>query len=170
MAYIDRSSEDKLECHINVGMTGALRGGVIWRLVFIYSPHHMHICVYLQHIPCLHILFEALPTTDADLFFEITKAQMVLHSASIQAAVPLWSPTWGFYLVILLFHCIPLRGAMQHPEGRNKYPGPFLSSTTHSRQWRQERRQGGRKNGPFYVWTTTEGNLKLTIYCNDEPN
>lgn len=49
----------------------------------------MHICVYLQHIPRLHILFEALPTTDADLFFEITKAQMVLHSASIQAAVPL---------------------------------------------------------------------------------
>lgn len=34
MAYIDRSSEDKLECHINVGMTGALWGGL---LQFKYS-------------------------------------------------------------------------------------------------------------------------------------
>ena len=31
----------------------------------------------------------------------------MLHYASIQTAAPLWSPPRGFYLVILLFHCIP---------------------------------------------------------------
>lgn len=75
-------------------MKGALRGGLLQfqysvRYEDEYSPHHTSRCAYLRHIPCLHILFEALPTTDTDLFFEITKAHMVLHSASIQAAVPL---------------------------------------------------------------------------------
>lgn len=130
------------------------------RKVFIYSHHHMHICVFICSITCLHILVETVPSMSADSFFEIAKA---LHSASIQAAALLWSPTRGFYLVILLFHCIPLRNAMQHPEGCNKYPGPSLSSITHSRQWRRERKEEEEKGrflfelerGGIYSWPYT---------------
>lgn len=63
---------------------------------------------------------------NADVFFEITKMQTAFHFASIQAAILLWSPTQGFYLVILLFHCIPTRNAMQHPEGLQQIPRALL--------------------------------------------
>lgn len=130
-------------------MKGALRGGLLQFKYSVryedgYSPHRVSHRAYLQHVPCLRILFEALPTADTDLFFEITKAHMVLHSASIQAAVPpLKSNTrlLSCYLVISLYsparrHATP-RGVQQTPKAL-----PLIQNTQPTMTAGEERNGG----------------------------
>lgn len=137
----------------------------------IFRPSRVYVFEYMQHILCLHILLEPCAFREHRLALwnhQGTDCVSLCFYSSSCSALKSNTRLLSCYLVI--FIVFSLRNAMQHPEGYNKYPGPSLSSITHSRQWWQERGEGGKQKGLFYVWTRTEGNFQLTIYCNDEPN
>lgn len=109
------------------------------------TPSHVHVCA--RRIPI------CTPSMDADLrTFVITIAPSVFHSVPIQAAAPLLKSNarlLSCYLVI--FHCIPLRNAVQRPEGYMEYPRPSLLNPQHAAKndGRGEGCEKGKKKGHF---------------------
>ncbi len=116
----------------------------------------MYTCAFMQH-PVSAYPVGACAINERRLVLWNRQGANCASLCFSSSSVPLWSPTQGFYLVILLFHCIPPCNAMQPPEGNIKYPGPSLSSITRSQQWRQERKKGVEKKAHFMFELEQEG-------------